>query len=476
MNQKETPLFDALIEYGKKQIYSFHVPGHKDGVTFPERGEALFHEILKIDATEVLGLDDLYDPTDVILSAQELLIDLYKTKKSYFLVNGTTVGNLVMVLSACRPHDKVLVQRNSHKSIFNALKMARVNPVFIAPESGRSGIPVGISRETVRDALEQHPDAKALILTYPNYYGMAKKDYEEIIRYVKEKGLLVLVDEAHGAHFIMGSPVPKSTLSMGADIVVQSAHKTLPAMTMGSYLHILSQRIDFEKVEEYLERLQTSSPSYPIMASLDLARAHLASIDREKLQSILKDIDAFKLGIMEKGFDCVEEDLADQDPFKVILRADGQGFHLQEALFSAGLYPEMADRDHVLLTLPIGGRFPVKEILPVFEKVFGHFIPNRLVEGVPYDLQSQPMTTPVISYEASERLEKELIPLQQAEGRIAAKMVIPYPPGVPLLLDGERITDDHLDHMKALLDAGARFHGLNGDHSLWVYKMNKTVM
>jgi len=471
MDQRETPLFDALMKYQNDQQYSFHVPGHKDGLTFLGRGKDLYKSILSIDGTEVIGLDDLYEPAEAILRAQELLKELYKTVKSYFLVNGSTVGNLAMIMSTCKPGDKVLVQRDSHKSIFNALKLARVKPVFISPEvSEVTQISTGLSKEALLLAFNEHPDAKALVLTYPNYYGIAKEDYPEIIGHAKEKGLLVLVDEAHGAHFILGQTVPPSALQMGADIVVQSAHKTLPAMTMGSYLHVNSKSVLTGNVESALELLQTSSPSYPIMASLDLARAYLASIDREKLQIILNKIDHFRHSLEQIGLKIINDRAGHQDPFKLILASNVGGFQLQESLERAGLYPEMADPNHVLLTLPIDDQIPIERLTPLFKIAFRDLPAKNNKGKISVFYPVEKLSRLAVTYEDAANLIKESVPLEESEGLVAAQMVVPYPPGIPLLIDGERILKAHIEQVKMLRRAGAKFHGLKKDQTILVYK------
>ncbi len=288
MNQENIPLWNQLQKHASHQPLSFHVPGHKNGFLAGGEGADYFKHILKLDATELSGLDDLHSPEGVILEAQELLAGLHGVSKSFFLVNGSTAGNLAMVLSAAEEKETVLVQRNCHKSILNGITLAKAKPVFLAPEFNEEwGVAGGVALETVKEAIRQYPDAKAIILTYPNYYGMVY-DLENIIQCAHDHGIPVLVDEAHGAHLIGGSHFPASAVQLQADLTVQSAHKTLPAMTMGAYLHFNSRFIKEEKVSNYLGILQSSSPSYPIMASLDLARAYLASFSKKDEEALLK--------------------------------------------------------------------------------------------------------------------------------------------------------------------------------------------
>ncbi|MFC4620340.1 aminotransferase class I/II-fold pyridoxal phosphate-dependent enzyme [Camelliibacillus cellulosilyticus] len=478
MNQNNTPLYDVLNKYTHEQIYSFHVPGHKDGSAFPGGAEQYFRSLLRLDATEVGDLDDLHAPQGAIGEAHGLLRDLYGSVKSYFLVNGSTLGNLAMVFSVLRPDDLVLVQRNCHKSIFSALKLARVRPVFLASEIDPcSGMAVGPSKETVSAALERYPEAKALLLTHPNYYGIARKDVADVIVTARQKGLIVLVDEAHGAHFILDEPVPPSALTFGADAVVQSAHKTLPAMTMGAYLHINSDQISVTDIETALSIFETSSPSYPIMASLDLARAYLAKVkqDRPLFKNILHRIYAFRENLSQlEGLRIVESIAHFQDPFKLLVTNDVSGFELQEQLISMGLYPEMADPQHVLLTLALDEQAPYERAMTLIKK---NWHPNSESISIKQPCiktvvtMKKRMSGLAVTYSEMEQAESEIIPLDQSTGRIAAGPIIPYPPGVPVLIEGERITDEEIEAVTAWQSAGARFHGFFNNGCLKVYKI-----
>lgn len=277
------PLVQRLVEFKQEKPVSFHVPGHKYGELsgLPQS----LRSALSFDFTELSGLDDLHQPEDVIAKAQDKLMKLYNTDASFFLVNGSTVGNLAMIYATCRAGDTVIVQRNAHKSVFNALELVDARPVLIAPNWDEETASAStVSAGQVRQALEQYPNAKAVILTYPTYYGTTGEDLKEIIAMCHKQDVPVLVDEAHGAHFVIGNPFPTSALALGADVVVHSAHKTLPAMTMASFLHVKSTFVSKERISKYLQMLQSSSPSYLLMASLDDARAYAESFTREDVK------------------------------------------------------------------------------------------------------------------------------------------------------------------------------------------------
>ncbi|WP_416829527.1 aminotransferase class I/II-fold pyridoxal phosphate-dependent enzyme [Ectobacillus polymachus] len=459
MNQNTTPLYDALVQFAAKKPVSFHVPGHKNGVFFPEKAAIHFQRLLELDVTELTGLDDLHDPTGCILEAEELLADLYEVDASYFLVNGSTVGNLAMLFAVCKRNDIVLVQRNCHKSIMHGLKLIGAHPVFLTPNIDiEAHVPTGVSAESVACALLNYPQAKAVVLTHPNYYGMAQ-DITDIIQLAHSHSIPVLVDEAHGAHFCLGSPFPASAIAYGADVVVQSAHKTLPAMTMGSYLHINSSLVKREHIKQYLHMLQSSSPSYPIMASLDLARYSLAKIKKEGIKELSSALWHFheklsqipQIKVIHKK---------EQDLLKMIIqtRCSLSGYELQALLEKKGLYTELADPYNVLLVLPLSLSTAHLEAASLIRDALRLFPVMDENHNIPVH-QPTLFSSLAISYEDADMLSEQIIPLTEASGQIAAEMILPYPPGVPIVMPGERIESEHIEHIQMLLEAGARFQG-----------------
>jgi arginine/lysine/ornithine decarboxylase len=451
VNQSRMPLVEALKNHIRKNPVSFHVPGHKNGKLFGSEFEGL----LRYDVTELTGLDDLHAPSEAIGEAQVLLSDYYRAAKSYFLVNGSTAGNLAMILGVCSEGDIVLVQRNCHKSILNGLKLANVQPVFMHPEfDQQSYTATGISQGTMEQALRNYPEAKAVILTYPNYYGMVY-DLKRIIESAHSRGLAVLIDEAHGAHFAFGDPFPPSALELGADVVVQSAHKTLPAMTMGSYLHIQSDIVDACKIEQYLGMLQSSSPSYPIMASLDFARYYIASYTEDDLEFLLMKRSDFIDSLKETGYEVIEG----KDPLKLLIRLQGlSGFQLQTRLEEEGVFTELADPDQVLFILPLlkkDSHFPFVQTIEKMNTI-------EAGKGGPKyykPRQGDKVTTLRYSFKELDKKKKIWVPLEEAEGLTAGEVLIPYPPGIPLFYPGEEVTKEGIVDLKRLWKEGAKFQG-----------------
>lgn len=451
MNHSSMPMIDALQKHIQKDPVSFHVPGHKNGLL------ASWTD-LSLDVTELTGLDDLHAPESCIKQAETLLADLYDAHESKFLVNGSTVGNLAMILGTISKGDTVLVQRNCHKSILNALKMAEASPVFLKPEmDDRTKTAVLMSADTLIQAFKAYPESKAVIFTYPTYYGMTGS-FQELAAITRSHGALVLVDEAHGAHLsAQVIPQVKSALQMGADLVVQSAHKMLPAMTMGAFLHILSEDIDQERIHFYLQALQSSSPSYPIMASLDFARSYLAlysQVDYAYAMRVKRNIVQL---LQSKELVCLSVD----DPFKLLVRANGlTGFDLQALLEEKGVYAELADPYQVLLIFPLLKEGEASFEQKLAEKLFSFVLPdNRLAVSFLDVPPSDRVTVLSLPYNEHKQHQKEAVSFTEAVGSIAAEMIIPYPPGIPLVMEGECLSDAHIQAIQWLQEHGARFHG-----------------
>ncbi|MEC0207287.1 aminotransferase class I/II-fold pyridoxal phosphate-dependent enzyme, partial [Paenibacillus lautus] len=291
------PLAEALMGYRERGASSFHVPGHKNGRAYAGEGNAteMLREAMRIDVTEITGTDDLFHPEGVIQEAQELAADCFGAEESFFLVGGSTAGNLALILTVCRePGDILLVQRNVHKSVLNGLMLAGAQAVFLQPEMDKqSGLAVAPSEATLTAALEAYPEAKGAIITMPNYYGMGS-DLRPLAKACHERGIPLLVDEAHGAHYGQHPQLPMNALSCGADGVVQSTHKMLAAMTMGAMLHVQGGLLDRSLLRQRLAMVQSSSPSYPLMASLDLARRLLHKQGAGAFTAGLAAVEAFR--------------------------------------------------------------------------------------------------------------------------------------------------------------------------------------
>lgn len=455
-NQQRMPLLEKLHEFAKGRPMSWHVPGHKNGQIFPEAAHRHYEAILPIDLTELSGLDDLHAPSGVIGEAEKLAADYFQAEHTFFLVGGSTAGNLAMILATVSSGEKIIVQRNCHKSVMNGLELSGAKPVFISPKYDEAAARfTHPDFSTLRQALNRHPDAKAVVLTYPDYFG-GTYDLEEMIYLAHDKGVPVLVDEAHGVHFALGEPFPKPALQLGADIVVQSAHKMAPAMTMSSYLHMKTVLVSKERVAHYLQILQSSSPSYPLMASLDLARFFLAQLDRQGLSGILESVRQTRkiLGAAVK-WDLLPSD----DPLKITIQLK-EGFSAGEAasLFEReGIYPELVSQHQILFIHGLAEyrqfQHLKKAVKSVEERLKNHrnHATIEMAEIFPETIQEL-----ALPYHELNRRHYTRVPFEEGTGSIAAEAVIPYPPGIPLILKGEEIKAAHIAAIEQLRSRGVR--------------------
>lgn len=454
--QNSRPLVSKLIQFHGKQPYSLHVPGHKNGHLSHLPNE--IKAALSFDYTELEGLDDLHAPTDSIKLAEDLLTSLHNTYKSYFLVNGSTVGNLAMIYATCEPNDYVIIQRNCHKSIFNAITLRGAKPIYLTSEwDSHTKTTVGVCPNLLKQTVEKYNNIKVVVLTSPNYYGVEVKHLQELIAYCHTKNIIVLIDEAHGAHFGTIEGIPPSALTYGADVVVQSAHKTLPAMTMGAFLHVNSKRINIEKIKLFLTMLQSSSPSYLIMASLDDARYYKATYHKHDFTYFMEQRDAFIRSLEKNNRLTV---ITTDDPLKIMIRHQRMsGFALQTAMARYHVYSELADNYQVLLVLPLlkeGVNYPFTRIAEAIQQA-------AEITGKSYYQHDAPVIVKPASSEPKYSVTEALaapssyVSFNEAIGRIAAETVTPYPPGIPLLLAGELITEEVIASLKQLCQQGAYF-------------------
>lgn len=296
------PVYEMLEQYRHKGNISYHVPGHKNGEAYRSavsaKSAGYLTEVMRYDVTEITGTDDLHHPEGVIREAQELAADCYGAEESYMLVGGSTAGNLALILTVCaEPGSLLILQRNVHKSVIHGLMLAGARAVFLEPQiDPGSGLAVAPSAETVQAALAAYPEAAGVLVTMPNYYGMGS-DLAPLAQACHACCVPLLVDEAHGAHYGQHPALPAGALAQGADGVVQSTHKMLTALTMGAMLHVQGPWLDRALLRQRLAMVQSSSPSYPVMASLDLARRLLHSQGAGAFTAGLAAVDVLRRGL-----------------------------------------------------------------------------------------------------------------------------------------------------------------------------------
>ncbi|GMK48454.1 lysine decarboxylase [Paenibacillus glycanilyticus] len=476
MNRSHAPLFEALVQHYETEPVGFHVPGHGYGHIYEQdQNKAMnwLSGMMKLDVTELSSTDDLHHPEASIAEAQRLAAQCFGANETFFLVGGSTSGNLAMILGVCEPGDLMIVQRNVHKSVLNGLKLAGVRAVFVTPRMDEeTDLPTTPSLESIEQALELYPEAKAVMLTNPNYYGMTANltSYAELIHGYNS---MLLVDEAHGAHYGLHSSFPESAIQAGADAVVQSTHKTLSALTMGAMLHLKGDRIPRESIKEVLAAIQSSSPSFPIMASLDVARVMVDRYGAAWFEPGIASVQAFRSWIeQEEGALKVlpanqsSEAYDNLDPLRVVLwdrTGTVTGFELQKLLEEQGCWAEMADIKHVVLVWGCRTGDDARLKLQAACKKIEHIIKNSSIKSVRVSTSSYPgigFSTPQKPVEWSRKKREQLrLPLVESEGYEVAEMVVPYPPGIPILYPGEVLSKEMIGYISTLAETGAKFQG-----------------
>ena len=442
----KTPLLDEVLKYKKEENLIFSMPGNKCGKVFLKDniGKEFVDTMGYLDITEVDPLDNLHAPEGIILEAQQLLAKTYGVKKAYFMVNGSTGGNLCSIFAAFNEGDEVLVERNCHKSIYNGLILRKLKVKYIEPLiDEKLGIFLPPDKKNIYDAIEECENLKGIILTYPSYFGITY-DIEEVLLDLKKRGLKIVVDSAHGAHFIANNKLPKAIYGI-PDYVVLSAHKTLPALTQGSYL---LSNTDDNDVEFYLNTFMTTSPSYLIMSSLDYARYYLDEYGYDEYERLINKAEKYRsiINSLNKVHIISKEDLAedydiDKSRYIVTVSKEYSGHKLLEYLREQGIQCEMSFASGVVLLLsPINDDDDFKKLLKSFENLqlkdirqdnyskYYSFIPKKVLE--PYEVFKK---------------ECKYIKINEADKNIACEAIIPYPPGIPLLCPGEVIKKEAID-------------------------------
>lgn len=490
------PLFEALINHAVQEPIGFHVPGHHGGQALKQElwsDQAnhhlieYFYKIMQLDVTELSSTDDLHHPEASIKEAQQLAAKTFGAEETYFLVGGSTSGNIGLLLTLCEPDDVIIVQRNVHKSIINGLKLAGAKAVFLSPQiEMQSGLATIPTVQQVEEALTIYPEAKAVFLSNPNYYGMGVK-LGLYVDVVHRHNKPIIIDEAHGAHYGFHSSFPHSALSEGADAVVQSAHKTLPTMTMGALLHVQGSRIQRDKLRQSLAMIQSSSPSFPILASIDISRAMIDALGAGMFEKSLKSAADFRGWLHQYGTAIREMKISNHtkanamsdlllDPLRVVLYDSSgrlNGYELQKHLEQHGCFAEMADPRYVVLVFGIQtSSQDIKRLQQAIEAISGAGTEHS--EHITIQKRDTDMTAPssLTKYKALTLSEPvsfaraafnkqkcERTPLSTAEHHISAEMVTPYPPGIAILYPGERITAAMIEHIQNLSAMGAKFQG-----------------
>ena len=459
MEQNCLPIWEAIQKNRVKKRAWLHVPGHGGGAGLPAEPENVFTRYAQHDLTELPGLDDLFCPQGMISQAQGLAAELWHADETFFLVNGSSAGVLTMMLATCGPGDIVLAPRNAHGSFYHALNLCGAQPRYL-PLAEHNGLPLNVTVDTVREGFANHPDARVLFLTSPSYYGVCA-DVAGIAAVVKEHGALLLLDEAHGAHLGFHAGFP-SNFGILADLRVQSWHKTLGAITPGAVLHYHGERVDRMRLQFALQMTQTSSPSYPLLLSLDATRRQMALHGRQVMDGMLTRADALRQLLSREVPLLTEASIESYgfslDTTRITMLTGEAGFCGQQAaslLAAAGIDIEFGQPEHLLAV--VGPGFRHDDFAGLAQTVKAIF-----------SQCSAPVRLPALP-----ELEMDMVPRDAffadvsyvepsvAVGCVSAGLVVSYPPGVPLLAPGERITHDVAVYILNACATGICFRGLD---------------
>ncbi len=424
------------------------MPGHKNGAGF--QGTPLDSMLFSFDTTELNGTDALIQPTGAILEAEKRAAMLYGAKHSFYLVGGSTVGILAMLYAAFRPGDRVIVDRNCHQSVLNGAALAGIHPVYVTPEeSVLTGVPGTVSPEAIRNLLQKHSGIRGAVITSPNYYGAAA-DIQNISALLHENNAVLLVDEAHGAHFPFADAFPGSAMMQGADMSVTSLHKTLAAPNQTALLHIGS-RFEIEAVRIAVRMFQTSSPSYVLLAAMEQALELAAKHGQGKTKHLLP---------MLKALDCPSLD----DPFKLLPSWSEKGItgYQAEEIFRKqfGIYAELADSHRVLL---MASWYNSQDDFHLLGKALDYVnsLPPQNSPLPPVPTRGSFDSLPALTPGEVRRCGQRRIPLTAAAGGICAQTVAAFPPCIPILLPGEVITLERIDEIMRHRENGATMMGID---------------
>ena len=433
-------LYSRLKAYSDTDYYGFHMPGHK-------RNQIRFGEGLPygIDITEIEGFDDLHHADGIIKEAQQEAARLYGAEETKFLVNGSTAGILSAVLGCTKKGDQILVARNCHKSVYHAIFLNELEPVYLWPGFSRQfQLNTEISVSAVKAALTKHSRIKAVVIVSPTYDGVVS-DIESIAEAVHERGIPLIVDEAHGAHFGFHPYFPENALKKGADVVIHSLHKTLPSLTQTALLHMRGEYIDKRRISSYLDMLQSSSPSYILMASIHECIRMLREEKEQLFEPYVRNLDTLRKNLQNlKHLKLVQTEHYDRSKLVISVRhTDMSGRELyRELLEKYHLQMEMAAGSYVLAMTSPGD---TKEGFARLEQaLFELDAAAKLRENVQEDDIAKLPENPVICTSAKAALcgakETTYLPVEKSEGMISLEYAYLYPPGCPMIVPGERIS------------------------------------
>ena len=464
--QQKTVLVDALRKHLNNRVVRFDVPGHKGGRGNKEFRDFIGEEAMKTDVNSMKPLDNLCHPTSVIREAQDIAAKAFGAKEAYFMVSGTTGSVQAMIMSTCKAGDKLIMPRNVHRSAINALVICGATPVYINPGLNKKlGISLGMSVSDVKKAIKENPDAKAILVNNPTYYGICS-DLKSIVKLAHENNMLVLVDEAHGAHFYFGDNMPISAMAAGADMAAISMHKTGGSLTQSSIL-LSGERINADYVRQIINLTQTTSSSYLLLTSLDAARKNL-SINGKALFKKTIDFAEYarteinKLGgFYAYGRELIDNDMVcdfDSTKLSVFTKDIGlAGIEVYDILRDEyNIQIEFGDLGNILAIISAGDRgLEIERLISSLAEI------KRLYSKDSAGMFDHEYIDPIVVMPPQKAFfsNKQYIPIIESAGKISGEFVMAYPPGIPILAPGEKITEEIISYIMYAKEKGCLLTG-----------------
>ncbi len=475
--QENTPIYSALKAYHKNKVIPFDVPGHKHGNGNKELSEFLGKEVLEYDVNSMKCLDNACHPISVIKEAEQLMASAFGADYAYMLTNGTSSGVQAMIMSACKENDKIIIPRNVHKSAINALILSGALPIYINPKvDEKLGISLGVETSEVIKTIKENPDAKAIFINNPTYYGICS-DIVEIVKIAHEYDILVLADEAHGTHFYFHDSLPLGAMQAGADMAAVSIHKTGGSLTQTSALLIKENRVSKDYVRSILNLTQTTSTSYLLLSSLDITRKMLATKGQSMLQKTIEVAEYARKKINEiGGYYAFSREIIDKkhivdfDITKLSINTQGiglSGIEVYDILRDVhNIQLEYGDTSNMLAMITLGDDYEnVEKLINALESV------KKTYSKPKQELIRYEYVTPnvVIAPRKAFYSRKFSVELEKSIGMISGEFVMCYPPGIPILSPGEEITPEVLENILYVKEKGGV---LTGTEDLKIEKIN----
>jgi arginine/lysine/ornithine decarboxylase len=474
--QQNVPIVNALNNFREARVVPFDVPGHKRGKGNKALADFLGARAVGIDVNGMKPLDYLNNPTGVIKEAEELMADAFGAASAFLVVNGTSMSVQAMIMATVKGGDKIILPRNVHKSVINALILSGATPIYVNPDVNKElGIPLGMAVADVAQAIQKNPDAKAILLNNPTYYGVCS-NLKEIVKIAHKAKMKVLVDEAHGTHFYFGKNMPMTAMRAGADMSAVSMHKSGGSLTQSSVL-LCGKSVNADYVRQIINLTQTTSGSYLLMSSLDIARKNLALTGEEVNRNLVKLVAYAREEINEIGDyyafgkELINGDTVhDFDPTKLSVHTLGlglAGIEVYDILRDDyNIQIEFGDLGNILAYVSHGDR------TADIERLVGALVEIRRLEKKDRrGMLDTEYIQPTVKMRPKDAFyaKKEELKLEDAVGRVSCEYVMAYPPGIPILAPGEVITQPIIDHIKYAKDKGCYLMGCEDERINYIF-------